>query len=106
MAKTLIGGQTVTNQYGDIWDAAILVVDHIKLDFKEQEFGFRIDIYKDVAARTASMNPIQRWVGINKTEFLANFDPGLAATTLKAQSEDYTLTIEDGEGNLYSDKFE
>ena len=106
MAKTLKIGQTIENQYGDVWDSAILVVDHIKLDFKEQEFGFRIDIYKDVAARTASMNPIQRWIGIDKTEFLANFDPGLAATTLKAQSEDYTLTIEDGEGNLYSDKFE
>ena len=106
MAKTLKVSETITNQYGDEWDAAILVVEHVKLDFKEQNFGFRIDIYKDDAARTANMHPIQRWISIDSTEFLANFDPGLAATTLKAQSEDYTLTIVDEEDNLYSDKFE
>lgn len=106
MAKTIKAGQDVVNQYGDVWDAAILSVDQIQLNFKDNNFKFRIDIYKDAAARTADAAPIPRWHEIDETEFLANFDPGLAATTLKSQAEDYTLTIEDTEGNLYGNKFE
>jgi len=106
MAKTIKAGQDITNQYGDVWDAAILAVDQIQLDFRDNNYKFRIDIYKDAAARTADQNPVTRWYQIDETEFLANFDPGLAATTLKAQSEDYVLTINDPEGNLYGDMFE
>jgi len=107
MAKTLKVGQTVENQYGDIWDAAVLVCDYSRLDFLDQTFAFRVDIYKDAAARTARHQPVQRWHTLDSVEFLANFDPGLAMTTTKSQSEDYALIMTDELLNLiYGDKFE
>jgi hypothetical protein len=107
MAKTLIGGQDVTNQYGDVWTAAILVCDFCTLDFLDANFRFRVDIYKDTAARTNRDNPITKWYHIDQATFNANFDPDLATTTMKAQSEDYALIIEDEELNLiYGDTFE
>jgi len=108
MAKTLIAGQTVTNQYGDVWDAAILVADQIQLDFRTMTFKFRVDIYKDIAARTGGMKPISDWYALDQATFLANFDPSLAATTLDNQSEDYALIMTDPElpGLLYGDQFE
>ena len=107
MAKTLIGGQSVTNQYGDVWTAAILVCDFLTLDFLDQNFRFRVDIYKDTAARTNRDSPVQQWYTIDSVEFLANFDPSLAATTMKSQAEDYALIMEDEATNLiYGDTFE
>jgi len=107
MAKTLIGGQSVTNQYGDVWTSAILVCDFCTLDFLDANFRFRVDIYKDAAARTNRDNPVQAWYSIDQATFLANFDSGLATTTMKAQSEDYAIIMEDEELNLiYGDKFE
>ena len=108
MAKTLIGGHSVTNKYGDVWTAAILVCDFMELDFLEQNYKFRVDIYKDAAARTNRDNPVPTWYNIPRATFEANFDMDLAATTLKAQSEDYSLLLEDPEtaALLYGDDFE
>lgn len=110
MAKTLIGGQTVTNQYGDVWDAAILVCDYATLDFLDANFRFRVDIYKDAAARTARQNPVTRWHVIDQATFLANFNSALAITTVKSQSEDYALIMEVPDSDpvelIYGDKFE
>ena len=107
MAKTLIGGHSVTNQYGDIWTAAILTCDFMELDFLDQTYKFRVDIYKDTAARTNKDNPMPLWYNIDKPTFQANFDMNAACTTLKAQSEDYALLLEDAEANLiYGDDFE
>jgi hypothetical protein len=109
MAKTLIAGQEVTNQYGDVWDEAVLVVDQIQLDFLNMNFKFRVDVYKNAASRTGGMKPISDWHVLNQSTFMANFDPSLAATTLKSQSEDYALTMVDpvdGIGLLYGGQFE
>jgi hypothetical protein len=110
MAKTLIFGETVTNQYGDVWDAAILVCDYCTLDFLDANFRFRVDIYKDAAARTARENAVQQWYTIDQATFNANFDPDLATTTMKPQSEDYAIIMEipgsDPPELAYGDKFE
>jgi len=107
MAKTLIGGQTVENQYGDIWTDAILVCDYCTLDFLDANFRFRVDIYKDAAARTARNAPVQAWYVIDQATFDANFNSALATTTMKGQSEDYAIIMTDEDLNLiYGDKFE
>lgn len=110
MAKNLKVGETWENEYGDLWDAAILVCDYCTLDFLDQTFRFRVDIYKDAAARTARNNPIQQWYTIDRPTFEANFDPSLAATTMKSQSEDYALLIEVPDSDpveyVYGEKFE
>ena len=107
MAKTLIAGHDVTNKYGDVWTEAILVADFMELDFLEQTYKFRVDIYKDAAARTNRDNPVPTWYHIDRDTFEANFDMDLASTTLKAQSEDYSLLLVDEDDNLiYGDDFE
>ena len=108
MAKTLIVGQDITNVHGDVWDAAILVVDQIQLDFRTSTYKFRVDIYKDAAARTAAYRPISDWHVLDQATFLANFDPSLATLTLDNQSEDYALIMTDVEtaALLYGDQFE
>ena len=109
MAKTLILGQTIEDQHGDVWDAAILVVDQIQLDYLTMTFKFRVDIYKDIASRTASKQPIQDWHALDQATFVANFDTADPITSLKSQSEDYALimaSLFDGPGLLYGDQFE
>ena len=107
MAKTLKGGKEINSPFGDVWTSAILVCDIITLDFNEQIMNIRADIYKDTAARTAGDRAIMQTHAVDKPTFLANFDTGQAVTTMKTQSEDFILTVEDGEGNLiYGDDFE
>ena len=108
MAKTLKDGRTITNEYGDIWDDAILVADYNNLDFLDKYFRFRIDIYKDSTARTAGYKPYNStWYKIDKTEFQSNFVQTNAIATVKSQTESYALTLTDSSSNLiYGNDFE
>jgi len=53
-------------------------------------------------------NPVPTWYHIPRPTFEANFDMNAAAVTLKAQSEDYSLLLEDTEtaALIYGDDFE
>ena len=107
MAKVLIVGQTVENQYGDIWDAAIMVVNFMNLDFLNQTFKFRVDVYKNATERTEGSKAISNWFVIDRDTFLANFVMTNAINTLKSQTENYALTLTDADDNLlYGDTFE
>ncbi len=106
MAKTLINGQTITTPYGDTWDAAVLHVDKVGLDYLLQELSMEINIYFNEAARTANKEPIRLGHFVEKDVFLANFDPQLAITTLKSQCEDFALTLTFSGFGLLGDKFE
>ena len=111
MAKTLISGQTVESMYGDVWDAAILSIDQIQLDYLNQIMKFRVDIYKDATERTEGSRAVQEWHVIDKTTFLAEFNISQPVTTLKSQCEDYALTLidpndPDGLALLYGSTFE
>lgn len=106
MAKTLIEGQTIENQYGDKWDAAILVVDNITIDFHAQILYFNADIYKDESCRTSFTKSIRNVHTVEKEEYLANFNILDTIFSLKEQAENYVLTLTNERGDKYGDKFE
>lgn len=102
--KNLKNGESITSQFGDVWNSAIMVVDRIQLNFRTQILRFSVEIYKDAAARTDGRESMSTEHIIGKDEFLANFDPSQPATSLNSQCEDYALTLlggDDGETPIY-----
>jgi len=107
MAKTLKVGEVFPTPYGTDWDAAILVVDKMELNFLAQTMEIRIEIYSDATARTEGKEPLIEGASIDKPTFLANFDGTEAILTLNTQCEDYVLTLTDPHfGVILSDLFE
>lgn len=102
--KNLKVGETVTNNTGDVWDAAILVVDRIKLDYVLQTMVFWVDIYKDTTARGDGRDALSESYNVDKATFLAEFDPSGSVISFNGQCEDYALTLlaEDGVTLIYN----
>lgn len=102
--KNLKAGETITNNTGDVWDAAILVVDSIVLDYLAQTMVFRVDIYKDSTARNDNRAAMSESYNVDKSTFLSEFDPSGSVVSFNKQCEDYALTLlaDDGVTLIYN----
>lgn len=91
--KTIKAGETFTDDNGDVWTAAIMVVDIAKVHALNGTIDFIAHVYKDAAARTARFQPLNYPIHVPQAAVFLHFDLTQPIDTIYAQCEDYALTL-------------